>query len=51
MGDTRRDERPYEPPRLVELGGVEYVTATIDKRFNATDGLTFMGTPIGNASP
>ena len=51
MGDTRSDERPYEPPRLEVLGAVDRLTATIDKRFNATDGLTFMGTPIGNASP
>jgi hypothetical protein len=51
MGDTRTDDRPYEAPRLEVLGGVSLLTATIDKKFDATDGLTFMGIPIGNASP
>jgi hypothetical protein len=51
MGEPRSDDRAYEPPRLEVLGGVSQLTAQIDKRFSATDGLTFMGTPIGNASP
>lgn len=51
MDSTRSDERPYEPPQVEVLGAVDQLTAAIDKRFDATDGLTFMGIPIGNASP
>jgi hypothetical protein len=51
MGSTPTDECPYEAPRLEVLGGVDQLTKQIDKRFGATDGLAFMGIPIGNASP
>ncbi len=40
----------YEAPAIKVLGSVHQLTQVIDKRFNASDGLTFMGTPIGNAS-
>jgi hypothetical protein len=43
--------REYEAPAVRIVGSVYGLTGTIDKKFNATDGLTFMGTPIGNASP
>jgi hypothetical protein len=44
-------QKQYEAPTLKIVGSVYGLTLTRDKRFNATDGLTFMGTPIGNSSP
>jgi hypothetical protein len=41
----------YEAPAVKVVGSIYGLTGTVDKKFNATDGLTFMGTPIGNASP
>jgi hypothetical protein len=41
----------YESPRLEVLGTVEALTALTDKKFGATDGYTFMGIAIANASP
>ena len=43
---------PYEAPRIVELGKVEQLTLTHtqDKKFGSSDGFTFMGAPITNAS-
>jgi hypothetical protein len=41
----------YEAPVVRVVGSVYGLTLQQDKRFNATDGLTFMGTPIGNNSP
>jgi hypothetical protein len=49
--DKRTDEREYAAPELKIVGSVYGLTLQIDKKFNATDGLTFMGIPIGNASP
>lgn len=46
----KTSKAPYEAPAIKVLGSVHQLTLTIDKRFNASDGLTFMGTPIGNAS-
>jgi hypothetical protein len=46
-----KDPKEYEAPAVKIIGSVYGLTGQIDKRFNATDGLTFMGTPIGNASP
>ena len=51
MGRIDHDESSYEAPKLEVIGAVAALTATIDKNFDSTDGLTFMGTPIGNASP
>jgi hypothetical protein len=48
--DKDVQKRTYEAPEVKVVGSV-YGLTLIDKKFNATDGLTFMGTPIGNASP
>jgi hypothetical protein len=42
--------KSYQPPALVALGPVSKLTATIVKQFGSSDGFTYMGTPIGNAS-
>lgn len=47
MTDAKKD---YEPPKVKVLGTLHELTLTTDKRFNASDGLTFMGTPIGTNS-
>jgi hypothetical protein len=39
----------YEPPSLKALGTVHDLTLT-DKKYGASDGFTFMGDPITNAS-
>jgi len=44
-----RPAEPYAAPKLVLIGPVTHLTKVI-KQFNASDGLTFMGTTIGNAS-
>jgi hypothetical protein len=49
--DKGTKQREYEAPELKVVGSVYGLTLQIDKKFNATDGLTFMGIPIGNASP
>jgi hypothetical protein len=40
----------YEAPELVEIGSVTELTFSTDKRFGQTDGFTFQGIPISNAS-
>lgn len=42
----------YAAPRLTVYGGVGRLTreASVDKKFGPTDGFTFMGEPISNAS-
>ena len=40
----------YEAPRIVELGKVEQLTLTQDKKFGSSDGFTFLGIPITNNS-
>lgn len=47
--DKRTEQ--YEAPTVKVVGSFYGLTGQIDKRFNASDGLSFMGTPIGNASP
>lgn len=43
---------PYEAPAIRLLGSVPELTQQlIDKKLGPTDGYTFMGAPIGNASP
>jgi hypothetical protein len=42
---------PYEAPAIKVLGTVHELTQTQDKKFGETDGFTFMGVPITNASP
>ena len=49
--DNRTEQREYEAPELKIVGSVYGLTLQIDKKFNASDGLTFMGISIGNASP
>jgi hypothetical protein len=51
MDKPLEQPRKYEAPTVWVVGSVYGLTLTQDKKFNATDGLTFMGTPIGNNSP
>ena len=44
-----KSTQPYAAPKLILIGQVTKLT-TVIKQFNSTDGLTYMGTPIGNAS-
>ena len=48
---THHNQTPpaYEPPALVVLGTVHALTLT-DKKYGSSDGFTFMGTSIMNAS-
>jgi hypothetical protein len=41
----------YERPTLTVVGPVQTLTRQIDKTFGPTDGFTFMGIGITNASP
>ena len=41
--------KPYTTPKLVVIGSMTQLT-TVIKQFNSSDGLTYMGTSIGNAS-
>ena len=46
------NKQSYEPPRLRVLGPLPELTQQLqDKKFGATDGFTFMGISIANASP
>jgi hypothetical protein len=40
----------YEAPELVEIGSINELTFGTDKRYGDSDGFTFMGVPITNAS-
>jgi hypothetical protein len=40
----------YEPPALIECGTVHALTLGGDKKYGESDGFTFMGTAITNAS-
>jgi hypothetical protein len=40
----------YERPVVTELGTVHGLTGAIDKKFGKSDGFTFMGISITNAS-
>ena len=52
MNGTHDSTRPYEAPALRLLGSVPALTQQLqDKKFGATDGFTFMGQAITNASP
>jgi hypothetical protein len=48
---SRENEIVYEAPKLEVLGSVYELTELQDKKLGATDGFTFMGAPIANASP
>jgi hypothetical protein len=43
--------REYEAPALTLLGSVHALTQVQDKKYGGSDGFTFMGVPISNASP
>jgi hypothetical protein len=46
------DSQPYEAPKLRLLGSVPELTQQLqDKKLGPTDGFTFMGNAITNASP
>jgi hypothetical protein len=53
MEAIRRNDirRPYEAPTLKVVGSVSELTLQQDKKFGASDGFTFMGIAITNASP
>jgi hypothetical protein len=40
----------YAPPTLAVIGSVTELTLSQDKKFGDSDGFTFMGIPIANAS-
>jgi hypothetical protein len=42
-------EQPYESPLLISLGAVHDLTQQ-DKKYGASDGMTFMGVSITNNS-
>jgi hypothetical protein len=46
----KEQKAAYEAPRIVELGTIGQLTLTQDKKFGRTDGFTFMGQAITNAS-
>jgi hypothetical protein len=48
---NRENEIVYEAPKLEVLGSVYELTELQDKTLGPTDGYTFMGAPIANASP
>ena len=41
--------KQYQRPEIRELGSLEELTLQ-DKDYGSSDGLTFQGVPIGNAS-
>jgi hypothetical protein len=48
--DHATTSQTYEPPALNPLGAVHALTQTQDKKYGDSDGFTFMGTAITNAS-
>jgi hypothetical protein len=50
VSNCGKDEA-YEAPVLSLLGTVHELTELQDKRWGETDGFTFQGVPIANASP
>jgi hypothetical protein len=51
MNTSEPQSSVYEAPALTVLGTFHELTELQDKKYASTDGFTFMGTPIGNASP
>jgi hypothetical protein len=45
------NSKAYEAPALTLLGSVHALTQTQDKKYGVSDGFTFMGNSITNASP
>ena len=50
MDHTPKSEG-YQAPALTVLGSVHALTQTQDKKYGHSDGFTFMGNAIMNASP
>jgi hypothetical protein len=50
MHDRVVQPQGYEPPKLTVLGSVHGLTQTQDKKYGHSDGFTFMGNSITNAS-
>jgi hypothetical protein len=48
--DHTTTPKGYEPPSLTLLGSVHAATQTQDKKYGVSDGFTFMGNSITNAS-
>jgi hypothetical protein len=48
--DHNPAQRQYEAPSLTVLGSVHALTQTQDKKLGGSDGFTFMGMAIQNAS-
>jgi hypothetical protein len=48
--DQKPTSKGYEPPSLTLLGSVHELTQVQDKKYGGSDGFTFMGIPISNAS-
>jgi hypothetical protein len=51
MNDRANPINTYEPPKLTVLGSVHGLTQVQDKKYGHSDGFTFMGNSITNASP
>jgi hypothetical protein len=51
MNDRAHPMKAYEPPKLTVLGSVHGLTQVTDKKYGHSDGFTFMGNSITNASP
>ena len=51
MNDRANPINTYEAPKLTELGSVHGLTQVQDKKYGHSDGFTFMGNSITNASP
>lgn len=52
VNGTHDTQQPYEAPALRLLGSVPELTQQLqDKKLGPTDGFTFMGNAITNASP
>ena len=47
---AQHTSKPYEPPTIQVLGDVHTLTLGQDKRYGESDGFTFMGVSITNAS-
>jgi hypothetical protein len=46
MDRVEANKKAWEEPKLIVHGDVEKLTQQCDKRFNGSDGFTFMGQPI-----
>ncbi len=51
MNDRAIPIYTYEAPKLTVLGSVHGLTQVQDKKYGHSDGFTFMGNSIMNASP